>query len=67
MESSCKTAHDRKVLWEALLDDRIDVIATDHAPHTLEENQSYLKALWRSISATPLWLCLKHIMKEKLA
>jgi dihydroorotase len=44
MESSCKTAHDRKVLWEALLDDRIDVIATDHAPHTLEENQSYLKA-----------------------
>jgi dihydroorotase len=43
MESSCKTAHDRKVLWEALLDDRIDVIA-DHAPHTLEENQSYLKA-----------------------
>ena len=32
-----KTANDRKVLWEALLDDRIDVIATDHAPHTLEE------------------------------
>jgi len=32
-------------LWEALLDDRIDVIATDHAPHTLvEKNQSYLKA-----------------------
>ncbi len=40
-----KTAHDRKVLWEALLDDRIDVIATDHAPHTLEEKQkSYLEA-----------------------
>ncbi len=40
-----KTANDRKVLWEALLDDRIDVIATDHAPHTLEEKQqSYLKA-----------------------
>ena len=40
-----KTANDRKVLWEALLDDRIDVIATDHAPHTLEEkSQSYLKA-----------------------
>ncbi|WP_430614308.1 dihydroorotase [Flavobacterium sp. JP2137] len=32
-----KTAADRKALWEALLDDRIDVIATDHAPHTLEE------------------------------
>ncbi len=40
-----KSADDRKALWEALLDDRIDVIATDHAPHTLEEkNQSYLKA-----------------------
>lgn len=40
-----KTENDRKVLWEALLDDRIDVIATDHAPHTLEEKQQpYLKA-----------------------
>ncbi len=32
-----KTAKDRDELWKALLDDRIDVIATDHAPHTLEE------------------------------
>lgn len=32
-----KTASDREKIWEALLDDRIDVIATDHAPHTLEE------------------------------
>ncbi len=40
-----KTASDREALWEALLDDRIDVIATDHAPHTLEEKkQSYTKA-----------------------
>lgn len=40
-----KTANDRKVLWEALNDGRIDVIATDHAPHTKEEKmQSYLKA-----------------------
>jgi len=40
-----KTETDRAALWEALLDDRIDVIATDHAPHTLEEkNQSYTKA-----------------------
>ena len=42
---SVKTENDRKVLWEALLDGRIDVIATDHAPHTLEEKkQNYLKA-----------------------
>jgi dihydroorotase len=40
-----KSASDRKALWEALLDDRIDVIATDHAPHTLEEKkQVYTKA-----------------------
>jgi dihydroorotase len=40
-----KTATDKEMLWEALLDDRIDVIATDHAPHTLEEKQQvYAKA-----------------------
>ena len=40
-----KTEKDRKALWEALIDGRIDVIATDHAPHTLEEKkQNYLKA-----------------------
>ena len=40
-----KTQEDKDALWKALLDDRIDVIATDHAPHTLEEkNNKYLKA-----------------------
>lgn len=40
-----KTSQDRALLWKALLDDRIDVIATDHAPHTLEEkSQQYLQA-----------------------
>ena len=39
-----KTEKDKNGLWEALLDDRIDVIATDHAPHTLEEKSNkYLK------------------------
>ncbi|TNE79182.1 MAG: dihydroorotase [Bacteroidetes bacterium] len=32
-----KTALDREQIWKALLDGRIDVIATDHAPHTREE------------------------------
>lgn len=32
-----KAAHNRDALWKALLDDRLDVIATDHAPHTWEE------------------------------
>lgn len=35
-----KTAKDREQLLKALLDDRIDVIATDHAPHTLEEKSN---------------------------
>lgn len=32
-----KAAHNKKALWEALLDDRLDLIATDHAPHLLSE------------------------------
>jgi dihydroorotase len=40
-----KTQKDQDGLWEALLDERIDVIATDHAPHTFEEkSQKYLQA-----------------------
>ena len=40
-----KTTKDKEGLWKALLEDKIDVIASDHAPHTLEEkSQGYLKA-----------------------
>lgn len=40
-----KKESDRLGIWKALLDNRIDVIATDHAPHTLQEkNQSYFNA-----------------------
>jgi dihydroorotase len=40
-----KTVKDKEALWEALLTDKIDVIATDHAPHTLQEkNNTYFKA-----------------------
>jgi dihydroorotase len=34
-----KAPHNREALWQALLDDRLDVIATDHAPHTWAEKQ----------------------------
>jgi dihydroorotase len=37
---SIKGMHDRDSLLAAVLDDRLDVIATDHAPHTIEEKQS---------------------------
>jgi dihydroorotase len=40
-----KSSDDRAAIWEAVLNNRIDVIATDHAPHTLEEKQQvYSKA-----------------------
>ena len=40
-----KGPRNKKALWEALLDDRLDVIATDHAPHLLSEKQDpYEKA-----------------------
>ncbi|MBR9919354.1 MAG: dihydroorotase [Bacteroidetes bacterium] len=40
-----KSENDRKALWKALADDRFDVIATDHAPHTWEEKQgNYMNA-----------------------
>jgi dihydroorotase len=40
-----KASNNKEALWKALLDDRLDVIATDHAPHTWEEKQgSYEQA-----------------------
>jgi len=39
---SVKSATDLEALWQALADGKLDVIATDHAPHTLEEkNRPY--------------------------
>ena len=34
-----KAPHNKKALWKALLDDRLDIIATDHAPHLLSEKE----------------------------
>ncbi len=40
-----KKESDRRALFQALLDDKLDVIATDHAPHTLvEKSYNYFKA-----------------------
>lgn len=46
-----KTEQDRRGLLKALLDDRIDIITTDHAPHTLEEKQ---KPYFKSMSGAPM-------------
>lgn len=39
MNPSIKTREDNEALWRGLLDGRLQVIATDHAPHTFEEKQ----------------------------
>mgnify|MGYP006279381277 CR=1 FL=1 len=40
-----KSSADREALWKALLDNHLDVVATDHAPHTLDEkNNAYFRA-----------------------
>lgn len=40
-----KSAYDRDAIFQAVLDNRIDVIATDHAPHTIEEkSKKYIDA-----------------------
>lgn len=40
-----KKVADRTAIWQAVLDNRIDVLATDHAPHTLDEKKNtYFKA-----------------------
>jgi dihydroorotase len=46
-----KTEFDKQGLLKALLDDRIDIITTDHAPHTLEEKQ---KPYFQSMSGAPM-------------
>jgi dihydroorotase len=57
-----KEAVHRDMLWKALLDDRLDIIATDHAPHTLDEKaQNY----WKAPSGLPLVQHSLLMMLEK--
>lgn len=46
-----KTARDREAIRQAVKDGRIDVVATDHAPHTLAEKQ---QSYWQAPSGGPL-------------
>jgi dihydroorotase len=56
-----KTEKDRKGLLKALLDDRIDIVTTDHAPHTWEEKQ---RPYFRSMSGAPIVQHSLNIMLE---
>jgi dihydroorotase len=60
-----KAPHNREALWHALLDDRLDVIATDHAPHTWEEkNEPYEKAHAGLPLVQHSLLMMLHYVKE---
>jgi dihydroorotase len=56
-----KTEKDKNGLLKALLDDRIDIVTTDHAPHTLEEKQ---KPYFQSMSGAPIIQHSLNIMLE---
>jgi len=69
-----KAPHHKEALWKALLDDRLDVIATDHAPHTWEEKQGSYEHAHAGLPLVqhPLLLMLHHyklgrISLEKIA
>lgn len=64
-----KAPENKKALWEALLDDRLDIIATDHAPHTWEEKQ---EAYAHAHAGLPLvqhslMLMLKYVKEGKIS
>jgi dihydroorotase len=56
-----KTEKDKKGLLKALLDNRIDLVTTDHAPHTLDEKQ---KPYFQSMSGAPIVQHSLNIMLE---
>jgi len=63
-----KAPHNREALWKALLDDRLDLIATDHAPHTLAEKSGpYEKAhAGLPLVQHSLLLMLHYVRLEKV-
>jgi dihydroorotase len=64
-----KAPHNREALWKALLDDRLDVIATDHAPHTMQEKEEpYEKAhAGLPLVQHPLLLMLYYYRQGKIS
>jgi len=60
-----KAPHNREALWTALLDDRLDLIATDHAPHTWQEkDEPYEKAHAGLPLVQHSLLLMLHYVKE---
>ena len=60
-----KAAYNKQALWQGLLDDRLDVIATDHAPHLWsEKNEPYEKAHAGLPLVQHSLLMMLHYVKE---
>ena len=57
-----KSPNDRAALWKALLDNKLDIIATDHAPHLLSEKESPYESAHAGLPLVqhPLLLMLHH-------
>lgn len=64
-----KAPHNKAALWQALFDDRLDVIATDHAPHTwAEKNEPYEKAhAGLPLVQHSLLLMLQYVKEGKIS
>jgi dihydroorotase len=64
-----KAPHNREALWQALLNNKLDVIATDHAPHTWhEKNEPYLQAhAGLPLVQHPLLLMLHYVQQQKIS
>ncbi|KAA9041719.1 dihydroorotase [Ginsengibacter hankyongi] len=64
-----KDSKNKTALWKALLDDRLDVIATDHAPHTLEEKEGPYEHAHSGLPLVqhPLLLMLEYYKKDQIS
>jgi dihydroorotase len=64
-----KAPENKKALWEGLLDDRLDIIATDHAPHTWDEKQEDYNHAHAGLPLVqhPLMLMLKYVKEGKIS
>ncbi|MBC7689977.1 MAG: dihydroorotase [Aquabacterium sp.] len=63
-----KAPHNKAALWQALLDDRLDVIATDHAPHLLSEKEGDYEHAHAGLPLVqhPLLLMLHYYQQGKI-
>jgi dihydroorotase len=64
-----KAPHNKEALWKALLDDRLDVIATDHAPHLLSEKDGDYEHAHAGLPLVqhPLLMMLHHYRDGRIS